>query len=127
MVRKYDGLYIFVGAAKDELLEKTVEKMRNEITRLSGTILNAEVLGKRSFARPMQKRDHGTYVRIRFELDPANLATLRERYHLVEDLFRVQLQTVNERREAIIAEQSAKQKAREAAVAAHTETAVAEV
>jgi len=126
MARKYDGLYIFVGAAKDELLEKTVEKMRNEITRLSGTILGAEVLGKRSFARPMQKRDHGTYVRIRFELDPAHLATLRDRYRLVEDLFRVQLQVVDDRREAIIAEQSAKRKAREAAVAAHAETAVAE-
>ena len=126
MARKYEGLYIFVGAAKDELLEKTVEKMRNEITRLSGTILGAEVLGKRSFARPMQKRDHGTYVRIRFELDPAHLATLRDRYRLVEDLFRVQLQVVDDRREAIIAEQSAKRKAREAAVAAHAETAVAE-
>ena len=126
MARKYDGLYIFVGAAKDELLEKTVENMRNELTRLSGTILGAEVLGKRSFARPMQKRDHGTYVRIRFELDPAHLATLRDRYRLVEDLFRVQLQVVDDRREAIIAEQSAKRKAREAAVAAHAETAVAE-
>lgn len=127
MVRKYDGLYIFVGAAKDESLEKTVEKMRGEITRLSGTIEGVEVLGKRSFARPMQKRDHGTYVRIRFELDTSNLATLRERYHLMEDLFRVQFQVVNERREAVIAEQSAKQKAREAAVAARAETAVAEV
>ena len=126
MVRKYDGLYIFVGAAKDESLEKTVEKMRGEITRLSGTILAAEVLGKRSFARLMQKRDHGTYVRIRFELDPANVATLRERYRLIEDLFRVQLQVVDDRREAIIADQAAKQKVREAAVAARAETAVAE-
>ncbi|MEI8243309.1 MAG: 30S ribosomal protein S6 [bacterium] len=125
MVRKYDGLYIFVGAAKDETLDKTVDKMRGEITRLSGTILSTEVLGKRSFARPMQKRDHGTYVRIRFELDPASLATLRQRYHLAEDLFRVQLLSVNDRREAIVAEQRAKQKAREAAVAARAETAAA--
>ena len=126
MVRKYDGLYIFVGAAKDELLDKTVEKMRNEITRLSGTILGTEVLGKRSFARPMQKRDHGTYVRIRFELDPANLATLRERYHLVEDLFRVQLQVVDDRREAILAEQAAKQKVHEATLAARAQTTAVE-
>jgi len=125
MARKYDGLYIFVGAAKDETLDKTVDKMRGEITRLSGTILSTEVLGKRSFARPMQKRDHGTYVRIRFELDPASLATLRQRYHLAEDLFRVQLLSVNDRREAIVAEQRAKQKAREAAVAARAETAAA--
>jgi ribosomal protein S6 len=126
MARKYDGLYIFVGAAKDEMLDKTVEKMRNEITRLSGAILNTEVLGKRSFARTMQKRDHGTYVRIRFELDAANLATLRERYHLMEDLFRVQILMVDERREAVIAEQAAKRKLREAAVAARAEVVSAE-
>jgi ribosomal protein S6 len=105
MVRKYDGLYIFVGAAKDEMLDKTVEKMRNEITRLSGAICSTEVLGKRSFARPMQKRDHGTYVRIRFELDPASLVTLRERYHLMEDLFRDQNLAVDERREAVVLSQ----------------------
>jgi small subunit ribosomal protein S6 len=126
MLRKYDGLYIFVGAAKDEMLDKTVEKMRGEITRLSGVIVNTEVLGKRSFARPMQKRDHGTYVRIRFELDPAALGTLRERYHLIEDLFRVQILSVDERREAEVAEQAAKRKAREAAVAARAEAVTAE-
>lgn len=126
MLRKYDGLYIFVGAAKDEMLDKTVEKMRAEITRLSGTIVNTEVLGKRSFARTMQKRDHGTYVRIRFELDPAALVTLRERYHLLEDLFRVQILAVDERREAVVAEQAAKRKAREAAVAARAEAVTAE-
>lgn len=126
MVRKYEGLYIFVGAAKDELLEKTAEKMRGEITRLGGTIMQSEVLGKRTFARPMQKNDHGVYMRIRFELDTASLATLRERYHLIDELFRVQLQLVNERREAIIAEQSAKRKAREAMVAARAEQVAAE-
>jgi len=89
--------------------------------------LQSEVLGKRTFARPMQKCDHGVYVRIRFELDSASLATLRERYHLVEDLFRVQLQSVDERREAIIAEQSAKRKAHEAVVAARAEQVAAEV
>ncbi len=126
MLRKYDGLYIFVGAAKDEMLDKTVEKMRGEITRLSGVIVNSEVLGKRSFARTMQKRDHGTYVRIRFEIDPAALVTLRERYHLLEDLFRVQILAVDERREAVVAEQAAKRKAREAAVAARAEAVTAE-
>ena len=127
MARKYDGLYIFVGAAKDELLDKTIEKMRGEITRLSGTILDTAVLGKRSFARLMQKRDHGVYVRIRFELDPANLSTLRERYHLMEDLFRVQVQVVDERREVAIAEQNVKLAARaEAAAARGVEAAPAE-
>jgi len=118
MVKKYDAMYIFADTVKDDSLDKLVEKMRGEITRLSGTVLNAEMVGKRTFARVMQKRDHGTYVRIRFAIDGSQLATLRERYHLIEDLFRVQILAVDERREAVVAEQAAKRRAREAAAAA---------
>jgi ribosomal protein S6 len=116
MARKYDATYIFAGTAKDDVLDKQVEKMRGEITRLGGTVLNVEIAGKRTFARPMAKRDHGVYVRVRFELDPAHIATLRERYHLIEDLFRFQILSVDERREAVITEQKAKRKAHDEAV-----------
>ena len=125
MLKKYDALYIFVGAAKDESLDKSVEKMRGEITRLSGTILNTEVLGKRSFARVMKKRDHGTYVRIRFELDPAHLATLRDRYRLLEDLFRVQLLAVDDRREALLIAQADNRRTQESLAAAARDAAAA--
>jgi len=123
MAKKYDGLYIFAGSVKDETLDKLVEKVRGEITRLSGTVLNTEVIGKRTFARAMDKRDHGVYVRIRFELAPGSLATLRERYRLVEDIFRLQILAVDERREAVMDEQAAKRRAHEAVVAARAETA----
>jgi len=123
MAKKYDGLYIFAGSVKDETLDKLVEKVRGEITRLSGTVLNTEVIGKRTFARAMDKRDHGVYVRIRFELAPGSLATLRERYRLVEDIFRLQILAVDERREAVMDEQAAKRRAHEAVVAARAEAA----
>lgn len=127
MTKKYDGLYIFAGAAKDEALDKLVEKARGEITRLSGTVVGTEVIGKRTFARTMQKRDSGVYVRIRFELDPANVQTLLSRYHLLEEFFRVQILMVDERREQIVADQAAKRKARaEAQAAADAEALAAE-
>jgi len=120
-MKKYDGLYIFAGSAKDEALDKQIEKARGEITRLSGTVLSTDVLGKKTFARPMHKRDNGVYVKIRFELDPAQISTLVSRYHLVEDIFRVQLLAVDERRESVLAKQAETQKAREAARAAAAE------
>ena len=120
-MKKYDGLYIFAGSAKDEALDKQIEKARGEITRLSGTVLSTDVLGKKSFARPMHKRDNGVYVKIRFELDPAQVSTLIGRYHLAEDVFRVQIQAIDERREAVLAKQIEVQKAREAARAAAAE------
>jgi len=120
-MKKYDGLYIFAGSVKDDVLDKQIDKVRGEITRLSGNVLSTTVLGKKTFARPMHKRDSGVYVKIRFELDPSQYATLVGRYHLSEDVFRVQILSVDERREAILAKQLEVQKAREAARAAAAE------
>jgi len=120
-MKKYDGLYIFAGSAKDDVLDKQIDKARGEITRLSGNVLSTVVLGKKTFARPMHKRDNGVYVKIRFELDPLQVTTLVGRYHLVEDIFRVQILAVDERREAILANQAEEMKAREAARAAAAE------
>ena len=117
-MKKYDGLYIFAGSAKDDVLDKQIDKARGEITRLSGNVLSTVVLGKKTFARPMHKRDNGVYVKIRFELDPLQVTTLVGRYHLVEDIFRVQILAVDERREAILATQAEEMKVREAARAA---------
>ena len=113
-MKKYDGLYIFAGSAKDDVLDKQIDKVRGEITRLSGNVLTTEVLGKRTFARPMQKRDNGVYVKIRFELDPNHITTLLGRYHLAEDVFRVQILAVDERRESVLVRQAEERKAREA-------------
>jgi len=127
-MKKYEGLYIFAGSAKDDALDSQVDKVRNEITRLSGNVLATDVLGKKTFARPMHKRDNGVYVKIRFELDPAQVKALIDRYHLIEDIFRVQILAVDERREALLVKQAEEQKAREAAraAAAEKEAAAAE-
>ncbi len=120
-MKKYDGLYIFASSAKDDVLEKQIDKARGEITRLSGNVLSTDLLGKKTFARPLHKRDNGVYVKIRFELDPAQIPTLIGRYHLSEDVFRVQILAVDERREAVLANQAQVQKTREAARAAAAE------
>ncbi|MGI6495805.1 MAG: 30S ribosomal protein S6 [Kiritimatiellia bacterium] len=122
-MNKYDALYIFVGAAKEETLDKAIEKAQAEITRLGGTILDTSNLGKRTFARLLAKRDSGTYVRVRFEMDPAKIEELTRRYHLVEDVFRVQILAVDERREAQLAKQAAQRAARAAAAEAEAENA----
>lgn len=113
-MKTYVGLYIFASAAKDDVLDRQVEKACGEITRLSGKVLETEVLGKKVFARPMGKRDSGVYVRVRFEADPAQIAALTNRYHLMEEVFRVQITAVDPRREAKIARQTEARLEREA-------------
>ena len=124
-MNKYDGLYIFAGLAKDENLDTLVGKVQGEATRLHGAILNTEVLGRRTFSRPMHKQENGTYVRIRFELAPEQVQALTARYHLMDEVFRVQILAVDERREAVLIEQAAKFRAREAARQAAADEAAA--
>lgn len=102
-MKKYDALYIFVGVSKDDALEANLEKALGEISRLGGNVVAQDSLGRRTFARPMKKRESGVYVKVRFELDPSKLEELVNRYHLVEEVFRVQFLAVDERREAKIA------------------------
>jgi len=130
-MKKYDALYIFVGVAKDDVLEAHLEKALSEVTRLGGEVLSRDSLGKRGFARPMGKRDSGVYVKVRFELDPLKVAELVNRYKLVEEVFRVQILAVDERREANIAaeraaraeRQARREAAQAAAAAAQTQSA----
>lgn len=129
-MKKYDGLYIFAGSVKDDVLEACIAKMREEITRLGGKVIRTENLGRRTFAHPIQKRDNGVYAKIRFELDPAQVKTLVDRGHLIDELVRAQFLAVNEKVEAVLAEQAAARKLREAtraAAAAEAAQAVEEV
>lgn len=125
-MKKYDALYIFVGIAKDDVLNANLEKALAEVTRVGGNVLSTESLGKRLFSRPMSKKDSGVYVKVRMELDPAKVDELVNRYHLVEEVFRVQILAVDERREAkIAAERQARaerQAKKDAAAAAQAAT-----
>ena len=116
-MKKYDGLYIFAGQAKDDILEGMIAKALADVTRLEGKVLAQEVLGLAKFAHPMRKRENGVYVQVRFELDPAKVSELVNRYRLVEEVFRVQIRSVDERREAILAKQREAAAARAAAKA----------
>lgn len=130
-MKKYDALYIFVGIAKDDALEANLEKALAEVTRLGGNVIEKVQLGKRVFSRPMKKRENGVYVKVRFELDPAKVDELVNRYHLVEEVFRVQILSVDDRREAKIAQERAEraeaQARRDAAAAAALAAKTAEV
>ena len=121
-MKKYDALYIFVGINKDDALEASLEKALAEVTRLGGNVLEKVSLGKRAFSRPMRKRENGVYVKVRFEIDPLCVRDLVNRYRLVEDVFRVQILAVDERRESKIAQERAEradeQAKRDAAAAA---------
>ena len=104
-MKKYDAVYIFVGIAKDDALNASLEKALAEVARVGGNVLSTASLGLRQFARPMSKTDKGVYVQVRM---------LVNRDALVEDVFRVQILAVDECREAKIAAERAERAERQA-------------
>lgn len=100
MPRKYEALFIFAGNIKDESLDKVVEQSTTEIEKLGGTIESTESLGRRTFARTMQKQDHGVYVKFRFAIDPQKVELIHKRFKHNDDCFRLQIVKRNERVEA---------------------------
>ena len=130
-MKKYDALYIFVGVTKDDVLNANLEKALAEVTRIGGTVLSTESLGKRTFARAMSKKESGVYVKVRMELPADRIEELVNRYRLVEEVFRVQILAVDERRESQIAQERTERAEelarREAAAAAALATKAEEV
>jgi small subunit ribosomal protein S6 len=124
-MKKYDANFIFVQTGRDEAWAKTIERMQAEITRIGGKVLDTQDRGKKTFARIQQKKESGTYLTIRFELDPVKVNELRARYALIEEIFRLQILAIDPIVELKLAKQAAEKKARAEANAKAAETAQA--
>ena len=90
-MKKYEGLIILPQPADEQTLEDKLDKIRAEITKQGGAVEHTTRMGRQTFARRLKKKDTGFYILLTFTLDPAKIATLRERYKLNEDVFRVQI------------------------------------
>jgi len=99
----YDALFILPTSLKEEEQEGVYERLREEVTKLNGTVDEVRPLGKRVFARPMKKHDAGFYVRVDMSLPPESVAPLLARLKLNEMIFRVQV-VKQEKPVAVVAE-----------------------
>lgn len=93
-MKSYEALFILAETVRDENVEEFASKTRSEIERLGGVITQSMPMGRRPFAASLQKRDGGVYLRIDFQLDPAKIAPLQARFKINENIFRMQLVSV---------------------------------
>jgi ribosomal protein S6 len=68
-----------------------IGKVREEIEKAGGRVESTTRLGKRSFARKLDRQESGHYVVIGFHLPAAQVKPLAERYQLMEGILRVQI------------------------------------
>ena len=92
-MNKYEAMIIFREDLKDADWDGAVDAVRAEIEKLGGKVASCTRLGKREFARPMQKQLSGHYGLIAFQPEGDKVGALQARLKLDEQVFRVQVVT----------------------------------
>jgi len=95
-MNKYEAMIIFPDSLKEESLDEALEKVAAEIEKSGGTVNAKTRIGRRSFARPMDKQTGGQYMVLTFQLEGEKIAALQARFKLNEDIFRAQVVRVPE-------------------------------
>ncbi len=87
-MRTYETVFIFNASLDDDALAKAIEAVRAEASNLGGKVSSVTRMGKNSFARTLKKKESGVFALMAFEMDPANVKALGERYKLNESILR---------------------------------------
>lgn len=96
-MKRYEGLFILNTAGKEEGVTEIIEKVRSEINAAGGKVETVQKMDKRPFARVADKKhSSGFYLNVIFEVPPAALAPLRDRFAINADVFRVSFTTAPE-------------------------------
>lgn len=90
-MNKYEATIIFRDSLQETEWDEAVESVRKEIERQDGTFGSCTRLGRREFARAMQKQSGGHYALISFELGGDKISPLLARLKLNDVVFRVQI------------------------------------
>jgi small subunit ribosomal protein S6 len=90
-LKPYEALFIFAPTLREEALDRAIAVVRGDIEKVGGRVVKTDVLGRRTFARTLNKRDSGVYVRFNVELPPEGVSVLTDRLNLNEDVFRYQI------------------------------------
>lgn len=90
-MNKYEAMIIFPETLKEESLDAALEKVVAEIEKSGGTVEAKTRLGRRGFARTMDKQTSGQYMVVTFRLEGEKIAALQGRFKLNEEIFRTQI------------------------------------
>ena len=88
-MNKYEAMFIFQESLKD--IEEVLGKVRAEIKKHNGEVESTTRLGKRAFARMLEKQEAGQYVIVTFKMPADQIKPLMVRFKMIEDIFRFQI------------------------------------
>lgn len=89
-MKRYEGLFIFDIAGKEEGLKDSIDKISAEITNAGGKVETVQKMDRRNFARVANKKHSaGFYVNVIFESQPSAIEQLKHRFAMNDEVFRV--------------------------------------
>ena len=104
-MKKYEGLFILNTAGKEEGVKEIIDKVTNDLTAAGAKVETVQKMDKRQFSRVADKRTPaGFYVNFIFTAPTDVMSTLRTKFALNEDIFRV---SFTEHREVRLTEPAA--------------------
>jgi ribosomal protein S6 len=89
-MKRYEGLFILNTTDKEEGIKDIIDAISAEVTAAGGKVETTQKMDKRAFARVADKRNQsGFYTNIIFEAEPKVISTLRSKFAMNDDVFRV--------------------------------------
>lgn len=88
-MKKYEAVYILDLRKVEDEGKAFSEEFAKKIGEMGGTVNETVLMGRKQFAREINKRKAGVYVNFYFEMDPAKEKDLREVYRLDERVLRI--------------------------------------
>lgn len=87
-MNNYELALVVNAKIDDEARTKTVETVKELISRFGGTITNVDEWGKRRLAYEIQKMREGYYYFIQFDADSNAPREIEDRIRIMEDVIR---------------------------------------
>jgi len=89
-VKRYEGLFILNTAGKEDGIKDALDKISADIAAAGGKIETVQKMERKTYARVADKKHtSGFYANIIFNAAPAAITTLRNKFSLNEEVFRV--------------------------------------
>ncbi|MGV3773789.1 MAG: 30S ribosomal protein S6 [Verrucomicrobiales bacterium] len=89
-MKRYEALFILNTAGKEETVKELIDRLSDDLTAAGGKVEAVQKMDKRPFSRISDKRvTSGFYVNVVFAIDAAKLTTLRNKFAMNADIYRV--------------------------------------
>jgi ribosomal protein S6 len=89
-MKRYEGLFILNTAGREEGVKDALDKISTEIVTAGGKVETVQKMDRKPFARIADKRHSaGFYANVIFTGTPSVVATLKNKFTLNEEVFRV--------------------------------------